>query len=102
MFLHDHVNKLIDGNYSTSVRSPRRRDLDVHTIFVTNEHFAIQYLVVAENVVQHLFVEAVFRGRCESDFHTTGLLVLQVDVSVPNLACCGVYRTSGLLTGAAC
>jgi hypothetical protein len=102
MFLHDHVNKLIDGDYYMLVGSPRWRNLAAHTIFVTNEHFAIQYLVVAENVVQHLLIETVFGRRCEGNFHSTGLLVLQIDVPVPALACCGVCHASRLLTGVVC
>ena len=90
MILHDHVNKFIDGDCSVLAQSPRWPNLAIHTIFVTNEHFAIQDLVVAENVVQHLLIETVFGRRCEGDFHTTSLLVLQIDVPVPALACCGV------------
>jgi hypothetical protein len=75
-------------------QSSRWRNLAVHTVLVTNEHFTIQDLVVAENVVQHLLIETVLRRRCEGDFHATSLLVLQIDISVPALACCGVCYTS--------
>ena len=72
------------------------------TILVTNKYFAIQDLVIAENVVQHLLVETVLGWCLESNLHATGLFVLQVDVSVPNLACCNTHYTPRLLTGAVC
>ncbi len=49
------------------------------TIFVTHENFAVQHLVVAEDVVEHLLVEIL--GRCgEGDLHAAGFLLLEVDV----------------------
>jgi hypothetical protein len=82
--------------------SPTWRSLAVNTVFVTNEHFTIQDFVVAENIVQHLLVETVLRGRCEGDFHATSLLVLEIYIPVPALACCSMCQKSRLLTGAAC
>ena len=72
------------------------------TVFVTNEHFAVQDLVIAENVVQHLLVETVLRRCLEGDLHATGLLVLQVDIPVSSSACYSARYTSQLLTGAVC
>jgi len=62
--------------------------MPARTVFVTNKYFAIQDFVIAENVVQHLLIKTILRRRLEGDFHTTGLLVLQVDIPAPALVCC--------------
>lgn len=60
--LHDHVDEVVD-----------RR------VLVAHEDFAVEHLVVAEDVVQHLLIE-VLRGRLERDLHSAGFLGLEVDV----------------------
>ena len=51
----------------------------LRTVFVSHEDFAIQDLVVAQDVVQHLLVKQLRRrGKC--DLHAAGLLGLQIDV----------------------
>lgn len=59
----DDVDEVVDGD-----------------VFVADEDFAVQHLVVAEDVVEHLLVD--FLGwRGEGDFHAACLLQLEVDVA---------------------
>lgn len=60
--LHDHVDEVVD-----------RR------VLVAHQDFAVEHLVVAEDVVQHLLVE-VLRRRLERDLHSAGFLGFEVDV----------------------
>lgn len=50
------------------------------TIFIANQNFAVQHLVIAQDVIDHLLVD-VLGCRLESDLHATRLLLLQIDVS---------------------
>ena len=59
---HDHVDEVVDRG-----------------VFVPDEHLAVEHLVVAEDVVDELFVD-VFRRGLERDFHAPGFLLLKVDV----------------------
>ena len=49
------------------------------TILITNEHFAIQHAVVAEDVVEHFLIE-IFRRCGERDLHATRFLLFEIDV----------------------
>ena len=60
--LHDDIDEVVDGG-----------------VFVADEHFAVEHLVVAEDVVDEFFVD-VFGRRLEGDFHAAGFFLLQVDV----------------------
>ena len=80
MVLHDDIDKVIDGDWPTLAQMFSIGCWPAHTVLVTNEHFTIQDLVIAEDVVQHLFVESVLRRSLESNLHATSLLGLQVDV----------------------
>lgn len=81
MVLHDHIDKVIDSDWHllAQLEIPY---LSTHTILITNKHFAIQDLVIAEDVVQHLLVEAVLGRRLEGNFHATSFFGLQVDIPV--------------------
>ena len=50
------------------------------TVLVTDKHFAVQDLVVFEDVVEHLLVDILGRNL-EGDLHTTSCFRLEVDVS---------------------
>lgn len=50
------------------------------TIFVPNKHLTVQHLVVPEDVVEHLFIQALW-GCLECNLHSSGLLRLEIDVS---------------------
>lgn len=49
-------------------------------VFVSDKYLAVENLVVAENVINHLLVYVV-RWRLEGDFHAASLLDLEVDIS---------------------
>lgn len=62
--LHNHVDEVVDRH-----------------VLVAHQDFAVEDLVVAQNVHHHLLVEAVL-GRClEGDLHAAGLFGFEVDVS---------------------
>lgn len=64
MVFHDYVDEIVDG-----------------AVFVSDQYFAIEDLVVAKNVVDHFLIN-VF-GRClEGDFHAARGFGFEVDVSV--------------------
>lgn len=50
------------------------------TVLISHEHFAIEHLVISQNVVQHLLIEILGR-TLESDLHPTSFLDLEIDVS---------------------
>lgn len=50
------------------------------TVFISYQYFAVEHLVVPEDVVEHLLVE-VFRRGLEGDLHAACFLHFQVDVS---------------------
>jgi len=50
------------------------------TIFVPNQDFTIQHLVVPENIVQHSLIQ-VLRGSLECDLHATCFLLLQIYIA---------------------
>lgn len=61
--LHDDVDEVVDGD-----------------VLVADEHLAVEDLVVAEDVVDHLLVNSL-GGRLEGDFHAAGRFDLEVDVT---------------------
>lgn len=59
----DDIDEVVDGD-----------------VFVADEDFAVQHLVVAEDIVKHLLID--FLGwRSKRDFHAACLLLLEVDVA---------------------
>jgi hypothetical protein len=62
VILHDHVDEVI-----------HRR------VLITHQHLAVEHLVVAQEIVDHLLVQVL--GRClKCDLHAARLLLLQIDV----------------------
>lgn len=72
MLFHDDVDKVVDGD-----------------VFVADEHFAVEDLVVPQDVVDHFLVE-VFGGCLEGDFHAAGGFDFEVDVAGLVLVECSV------------
>lgn len=62
--LHDDINKIVDRH-----------------VLVAHQDFAVEDLVVAQDVHHHLLVQPVLWGSLEGDLHTTGLFRFEVDVS---------------------
>jgi hypothetical protein len=62
MILHDNINKVIH-----------------RSILISNKNFAVQHLVVAQDIVYQLLVE-VLRWGLEVDLHAAGFLLLEIDV----------------------
>lgn len=60
---HDDVDEVVDG-----------------TVLVSDEDFAVEDLVVAEDVHDHFFVDS-FGGGLEGDFHAAGFFGFEVDVT---------------------
>ena len=52
----------------------------LHTVLVPYKDLTVQHLVVTEDIIDHLFVEAGWRVL-KGDFHAAGLFRLEVDVS---------------------
>ena len=57
-----------------------RRGEGERAVFVPDEDFAVQHLVVSQDVVQHLLVQVLWRAL-EGNLHSPSLLGLEVDVS---------------------
>lgn len=64
VILHDDVDEVVYGD-----------------VLVSDEDFAVEDLVVAENVVDHLLIE-MFRRRGECDFHSSGGFRFEVDIAI--------------------
>ncbi len=60
---HDDVDEVVDGD-----------------VFVSHEDFAVQDLVVTQDVVDHFLIK-VFGGRLEGDFHAASGFGFEVDVA---------------------
>ena len=56
------------------------------TIFIPDQDFTVENLVVSKDTGDHLLVEVLGR-RLEGDFLTPGFLELEVDVSESGLVC---------------
>lgn len=63
VIFHDDVDEVVDSD-----------------VFVSDEHLAVEDLVVAEDVINHPLVYP-FRWRLESDFHAASRLDLEIDIS---------------------
>ena len=50
------------------------------TVFVSDEHFAVEHFVVPEDIVEHFLVE-ISGWRLESYFHAAGFLNFEVDIA---------------------
>ena len=50
------------------------------TVLIAHQHLAVEHLVVAEHIVDHLVVQ-VLRRRLEGDFHAAGFLGFEVDIT---------------------
>lgn len=83
MVFHDHVDEIVDrcclGRWL--VRWHKRVGIGTccPTVFISHQNLAVQDLIVTQHVVDHLLVQ-VLRRSLECDFHSAGLLGLQVDV----------------------
>lgn len=51
-----------------------------HTVFISDQNFTVQHLVITEDVEDELLIE-VFRGSLEGDLHSACFLLFEVDVS---------------------
>lgn len=58
-----------------------------HTVLVSDQYFTVEDLVVAQDVVEHLLVQAL-RWRLKGDFHATSLLDFEINVSVIIVSAC--------------
>ena len=63
VILHDDIDEVINGS-----------------VFIADKDFAVEDLVITEDVVDHLLIK-MFRGCLEVNFHATSLLSLEIDVS---------------------
>lgn len=85
VILHDYIDKVIDGSYSVRIEisdlpeTGETQEVEIliidHTVFISNQHFAVEKFVISKNVGDHLFID-VLRWRLESDLHATGFLGL--------------------------
>lgn len=62
--LHDHVDEVVDRH-----------------VLVAHQDFAVEDLVVAQDVHHHFLVQPVLGRRLEGDLHAAGLFGFEVDVS---------------------
>jgi len=82
---HDDVDEVVDGCCDARMSAVTGGE-EVYgmglTVFVSYQHFAVEHLVVPQDVVEHLLVE-VFRRGLEGDLHAACFLHFQVDVPTP-------------------
>jgi hypothetical protein len=64
-------------------------------VFVAHQDFAVEHLVVFEDVVDHLLVEILGRDL-EADLHAAGFFGLEVDVAVTALAIITFYQCKNI------
>ena len=80
--LHNHIDKVVDRSYngpqlviwsSCYIGAP-------HTILISHEYLAVENFVIAEHVVNQLFIQMLWGSR-KRDLHATGLFDFQVDIT---------------------
>ena len=76
----DMVRRLALGKWEDGVGMGRVKGQLGLTVLVTDQHFAVEQLIVAKYVVEHLLIE-VFRRGLEGYFHSSGFLGFEINVA---------------------